>query len=147
MQYTWRGVRVVEGTGLENQQARKGLVGSNPTPSAIAMIPMLKRFGPIFGFAALGGLIFYVCAASIDPDFGWHLQAGRYILAHGIPTHDIFTYTAADFRWIDHEWLSDVVMALLFGAGGYWLLAAVWAVIWLAAIGLASNWKWDGGGR
>jgi hypothetical protein len=28
------GGRVVEGTGLENRQARKGLVGSNPTPSA-----------------------------------------------------------------------------------------------------------------
>ena len=32
------GGRVVEGTGLENRQARKRLVGSNPTPSA-----MLKR--------------------------------------------------------------------------------------------------------
>ena len=31
---TRRGDRVVEGTGLENQQARKRLVGSNPTPSA-----------------------------------------------------------------------------------------------------------------
>ena len=28
------GGRVVEGSGLENRQARKGLVGSNPTPSA-----------------------------------------------------------------------------------------------------------------
>jgi hypothetical protein len=30
----WMGGRAVEGTGLENRQARKGLVGSNPTPSA-----------------------------------------------------------------------------------------------------------------
>ena len=30
-----RGGRVVEGTGLENRQACKRLVGSNPTPSAI----------------------------------------------------------------------------------------------------------------
>ncbi len=29
------GARVVEGTGLENRQARERLVGSNPTPSAI----------------------------------------------------------------------------------------------------------------
>ena len=28
------GGRAVEGTGLENRQAREGLVGSNPTPSA-----------------------------------------------------------------------------------------------------------------
>ncbi|MDF2636297.1 MAG: hypothetical protein K0R78_3171 [Pelosinus sp.] len=30
-----RGVRAVQGTGLENQRSRKGSVGSNPTPSAI----------------------------------------------------------------------------------------------------------------
>tara|TARA_B100001245_G_scaffold206729_1_gene168868 strand:- start:202 stop:306 length:105 start_codon:yes stop_codon:yes gene_type:complete len=29
------GGRAVEGTGLENRRARKRLVGSNPTPSAI----------------------------------------------------------------------------------------------------------------
>ena len=28
------GGRAVEGTGLENRQGRKSLVGSNPTPSA-----------------------------------------------------------------------------------------------------------------
>ncbi len=30
----WKGVRVVDGNGLENRRARKGTVGSNPTPSA-----------------------------------------------------------------------------------------------------------------
>ena len=38
------GGRVVEGTGLENRQARKRLVGSNPTPSAIYFFnPMITR--------------------------------------------------------------------------------------------------------
>ena len=31
------GGRAVEGTGLENRQARKGLAGSNPAPSASAI--------------------------------------------------------------------------------------------------------------
>lgn len=35
---TRRGVRAVQGTGLENQRSRKGSVGSNPTPSAIILI-------------------------------------------------------------------------------------------------------------
>lgn len=30
----WKGVRVVEGTGLENQRAGNGTEGSNPSPSA-----------------------------------------------------------------------------------------------------------------
>ena len=38
-----RGARVVEGNGLENRQARKGLVGSNPTLSAIKYILALAR--------------------------------------------------------------------------------------------------------
>lgn len=39
-----RGDRVVEGTGLENRQAREGLVGSNPTPSAKDTVRMTKFF-------------------------------------------------------------------------------------------------------
>jgi hypothetical protein len=30
----WKGVRVVDGNGLENRRASNGTVGSNPTPSA-----------------------------------------------------------------------------------------------------------------
>ncbi len=33
---------MVEGTGLENRQACKRLVGSNPTPSAISRQPFLE---------------------------------------------------------------------------------------------------------
>ena len=32
--YTWRGDRVVEGTGLENRRASNGTEGSNPSLSA-----------------------------------------------------------------------------------------------------------------
>ena len=39
------GGRAVEGTGLENRQTRKGLVGSNPTPSAIVpRLPSCAEF-------------------------------------------------------------------------------------------------------
>jgi len=71
---------------------------------------------------------------SIDPDFGWHLQAGRYITAHGIPSHDIFTYTARAFHWIDHEWGNDVIVSWLYGWGGYGLLAVVFAGLWSLAL-------------
>ena len=37
------GGRAVEGTGLENRQARERLVGSNPTPSATAGSAQKKR--------------------------------------------------------------------------------------------------------
>ena len=37
--HDWRGVRVVEGNGLENRRAGNGTVGSNPTLSAKQITP------------------------------------------------------------------------------------------------------------
>ncbi|HSX45272.1 MAG TPA: hypothetical protein VLF39_04185 [Candidatus Saccharimonadales bacterium] len=71
---------------------------------------------------------------TIDPDFGWHLQAGRYILAHWVPGHDVFTYTARNYRWIDHEWLSDVINALIFNRISYIGLTLVFAGVWTSAL-------------
>jgi len=75
----------------------------------------------------------------LDGDFGWHLVTGDYIRAHGIPTHDIFTYTARQFPWIDHEWGNDVIMSVLYGLGGYVLEAAVFAGLWTAALVVAAG--------
>jgi len=75
----------------------------------------------------------------MDPDFGWHLEAGRYILGHGVPARDIFSYTGASFPWIDHEWLSDVLTAGLMWAGGFWLVAGAFAAVWTAALLVAAR--------
>ena len=57
------------------------------------------------------------CKPVTDPDFFWHLASGRYIATfHRIPTHDVFSLTAQNHRWITHEWLTE----LLFYGG--WLL-------------------------
>ena len=42
-----KGVRVVDGNGLENRRARKGTVGSNPTPSA-KVTSLLNYLKPCF---------------------------------------------------------------------------------------------------
>jgi hypothetical protein len=53
-----------------------------------------------------------------DPDFWWHLPTGNWILSHhAVPRHDLFTLTVWDHRWITHEWLSEVILALLYAAG------------------------------
>ncbi len=95
--------------------------------------------------------IAYLCTHRLDPDFGWHFRSGQYILAHGVPHHDVFTYTAKGFVWINHEWLNDVFVyavahhlgyaALGLFEAGLWTLALVLAVwprrIGWAAVGLA----------
>ena len=55
-----------------------------------------------------------------DADTWWHLAAGDWILTHrAVPARDIFTYTFAGTPWSAHEWLSEVLMAAVFAAGGW----------------------------
>ena len=75
----------------------------------------------------------------LDPDFGWHLKSGEYIAQFGIPKTDIFTYTASDFPWINHEWLNDVLFYWLFSIGGYLLLCLVFSAIWTFIIWLVGK--------
>ena len=57
-------------------------------------------------------------ALLMDGDTGWHIRTGQYILDHGrIPRQDLFSYSKPGAAWFAWEWLSDVVFALLFGAG------------------------------
>jgi hypothetical protein len=67
-------------------------------------------------FMLLGALLAY--QPIHDMDLPMHVAAGRWILAHGIPHQDPFSYTAAGRPWVDHEWLSQVVFALTERAGG-----------------------------
>ena len=54
-----------------------------------------------------------------DPDLGWHLATGRYILEHhAIPHTDPFSYTAHGWPWIAHEWATDIVLYTLCRAWG-----------------------------
>jgi len=55
-----------------------------------------------------------------DGDTFWHLASGQWMLDHGrVLRSDVFSYTAAGRPWIAHEWLSEVLMALAFRAGGW----------------------------
>lgn len=60
---------------------------------------------------ALGVAFFIPCFLVIDPDFGWYIATGRYILSHGIPRTDPFSYTMPSYPFISHEWLATVVLA------------------------------------
>jgi hypothetical protein len=91
-----------------------------------------RLFTVIFLFALLG----LTATDATDPDMWWHLRTGEYILANGIPTHDVFSYTASDHRWVTHEWLSQVVMWGLYLAGGFPALIVFFSLLIAAALGL-----------
>ena len=86
------------------------------------------KYGIVFS------IFFLVCLKTLDPDFGWHLSAGNYIRSNGIPSHDIFTYTAKNFSWIDHEWLNDIIVSIIYKYGNYFALSVLFAVLWSSAL-------------
>lgn len=92
--------------------------------------------------STLGILVFLAIFASAltqitDPDFGWHLKTGEYIVRNvAIPNRDIFSFTAAGQPWITEEWLTEVVIYLLFIAGGYLPVMVFFALIPAAALTL-----------
>jgi hypothetical protein len=56
-------------------------------------------------------------------DTGWLIRTGEYILQNwSIPTHDIFTWTNQSQPFVAYQWLFEVLCALLFQAGGLWLV-------------------------
>jgi hypothetical protein len=71
-----------------------------------------------------------------DPDFWWHLRTGYWMLEnHRLPSHDLFTYTVANHGWIDHEYLTEVLMAYLNSWGGLTLISLFFAAVtWLGLL-------------
>jgi hypothetical protein len=66
---------------------------------------------------------------TLDPDMWWHLRTGEAILAGGIPTHDIFSFTVPEHEWVTHEWASQVFMWLLYLVGGLPALIVAFALL------------------
>lgn len=49
-----------------------------------------------------------------DADTGWHIRAGEYILAtFSVPKQDIFSFITPPPYWVNHSWLSEVIMAFI----------------------------------
>jgi hypothetical protein len=54
-----------------------------------------------------------------DGDTGYHIRAGEWILSHlSVPHHDMFSFLTPPLPWTAHEWLSEIIMALIHGAFG-----------------------------
>lgn len=54
-----------------------------------------------------------------DGDTGYHIRAGEYILkTMSVPHQDMFSFLTPPLPWTAHEWLSEVIMALVHSAFG-----------------------------
>jgi hypothetical protein len=65
-------------------------------------------------------LVFIMAARTpLDTDLMWHLRAGQATLAQGSPVVvDTFSHTRLGETWVNHSWLSQPGMYLLYANGG-----------------------------
>lgn len=74
----------------------------------------------------------------VEPDFGWHLRAGLDFLDRGgrLPAQDPYSHTMPDWQWVEHAWLTDAVIALIYR--GLASAGALGAIVCFAAIAVAA---------
>jgi hypothetical protein len=109
----------------------------------------------VIGIAALGraagaeGILLFVLALyamdflivgarGVYPDAWLGVVAGREIVQHGLPTVDHLTVLAAGRRWVDQQWLGQLVFYGLYKAGGMRLIVLVNAAVAGGAVSAAA---------
>jgi hypothetical protein len=103
-------------------------VGKRRNEESLSLFNILKYKSKIF-FPSLANLIFLFLFLSLslsrggfllsDADTGWHIRAGEFILAtFSVPKHDIFSFITPPPHWINHQWLSEVIMAFVHQSWG-----------------------------
>ena len=96
---------------------------AHPPAEALAPAPVRSARRSLIGAAVLAsvlGLFLGLLAHTVvDPDLFGHLRYGLDTLRHGTPdVPDPYSFLTAGRRWLDDEWLSEVVLTLAWRAGG-----------------------------
>ena len=87
----------------------------------------IRRLAGIILFVAIFAM---AARAPADTDTWWHLQAGRVTVTDGhILQTDVFSHTRQGQPWVNHSWLSQVILYLLFRSAGYAGLGVFQAVV------------------
>lgn len=70
----------------------------------------------------LAGVLFVHNLTSVNADIGRHIKLGEVIWQIGeVPKTNLFSYTAQDFPFINHHWLSEVVFYKIYSLGSDWI--------------------------
>ncbi|HVG30920.1 MAG TPA: hypothetical protein VM864_14515 [Pyrinomonadaceae bacterium] len=89
-------------------------------------------------FVMLASVFTMTAGAIDDPDFWWHLRTGQLIFeTRSIPRADVFSFTALGWGWVTHEWLTEVVMFVVYRLSGWAGLVAAFSLVTTAALWIA----------
>ena len=79
------------------------------------------------------------CQELASSDIWWHVRSGQWILEHrSAPGLDPFTFTSSDLLWVDMTWLFQVMLAVVFAAGGVRSIVLVTAAMYAAVMIIVS---------
>ncbi|MEQ8819056.1 MAG: hypothetical protein RLY93_02345 [Sumerlaeia bacterium] len=127
-----------------------------PNPPGDASSPWPQRWQ-----AAASALLLVLFCMSLslvpiraDNDAWWHVKAGKVIAEQGLPTYDVFAYTAESYEWHNHEWLTQLIAWKIWQAGegttlGGWravilakalVLCGAYLLVWYLAGRISRNW-------
>src|SRR3954470_23588504 len=93
---------------------------------------MIRLLQTRYVFVAILALGLFTMAARgmADPDAWWHLRTGELILHnHGVFHSDPFSFTRFGAPWINHEWLSEILLFAIYRAAGVAGLIAAFAIV------------------
>ena len=75
-----------------------------------------------------------------DPDIFWHLMTGQWMVDHHqVVSHDLFTFTVAGAKWIDPEYLTEIIAYLFYKVGGLALVSIGFGAV--SFIGFLLIWR------
>jgi hypothetical protein len=85
-------------------------------------------------FLTFAGIFAMAARPSVDSDTWWHLRAGAWMLAHAqVLRVDMFSSTRLGQPWLNHSWLSQIVLYGVWQALGYAGLNLLTALLVVAA--------------
>jgi hypothetical protein len=112
-------------TGARTRAIARAIFDGN-APLWAALLPPV-----VFVAAAL-----QLAVSGVDPDYWWHITTGRWMLDQGrVPFADPFSYTHGGQNWYAHEWLSELLFAIVDRVAGY-----AGEILVTAAIVAAGGW-------
>src|SRR5215475_1111239 len=107
---------------MRRVRLRMGKAVTIPRASVIILASVSSLLETRRAFVLIFALGLFALAARPmrDPDLWWHLRTGELIVqSHDVPHTDPFSFTRQVQPWINHEWLSDVLIYGVYRIAGW----------------------------
>jgi hypothetical protein len=89
----------------------------------------------VFVFVLAVGLFTMAARGVTDPDVWWHLRTGQLMLAnHSLFHSDPYSFTRLGQPWVNHEWLSQILIFSIYRVAGFGGLIVSFALVIAATL-------------